>query len=116
MAEALNSKLQNDIVEELKAELQDQPTFSDSIISIKVKSAIREVRNRRNYQATSYTDEEIENDLYNNYFSVIKNLALYDFAQSGAPFEMSHSENSISRTWSSREDILRCVHAFVQVL
>ena len=116
MAEALNSKLQNDIVEELKAEFQDQPTFSDGIISIKVKSAIREVRNRRNYQATSYTDEEIENDLYNNYFSVIKNLATYDFAQIGAHFESSHSENSISRTWVSRDEILRCVHSFVQVL
>lgn len=116
MDEALNSKLQKEIVEELTIELENQPTFSASIINTKVKSAIREVMNRRNYQATSYTDEEIENDLYNNYFSVIKNLALYDFAQSGAPFETSHSENSISRTWSSREDILSCVYAFVQVL
>ena len=60
--------------------------------------------------------EQIEKDLYDNYFSVIKNLALYDFAQIGAPFESSHSENSISRNWVNRDEIFKGVHSFVQVL
>lgn len=116
MDEAMSVGLQEEIVAELTLEYQNQPTFSADIITIKVRNAIREVKNRRNYQATSYSDEEIEKDLYDNYYSVIKNLALYDFAQMGAPFETSHNENSISRTWVNRDEILRCVHSFVQVL
>lgn len=116
MDEEIKVGLQEEIVAELTIELQNEPTFNADIINIKIKDAIREVKNRRNYQATSYTDEEIEKDLYNNYYSVVKNLALYDFAQIGGYFESSHSENSISRNWVSRDDILRCVHAFVQVL
>lgn len=108
--------LQKEIIADLTTEYSNQPTFNPDIIEIKVKDAIREVKNRRNYQATSYTDEEIEKDLCDNYYSVIKNLAVYDFAQIGAPFESSHSENSISRTLVSRDEILRCVHSFVQVL
>lgn len=116
MDEAVKVGLQEEIVAELTIEYGDQPTFNADIIAIKVRDAIREVKNRRNYQATSYSDEEIEKDLYDNYYSVIKNLAVYDFAQMGAPFESSHNENSISRTWVSRDEILRCVHAFVKVL
>ena len=116
MDEAMNVGLQEEIIAELTIELSGQPTFNADVLAVKVKSAIREVKNRRNYQATSYTDEQIEKDLYDNYYSTIKNLALYDFAQIGAPFENSHSENSIGRSWVSRDEILRSVHAFVQVL
>lgn len=116
MGEALSIGLQDEIITELTVELSGQPTFNADVLTLKVKNAIREVKNRRNYKATSYTEEQIEKDLYDNYFSTIKNLALYDFAQIGAPFESSHSENSISRNWISRDEILRNVHAFVQVL
>lgn len=116
MDEAKDVGLQGEIIAELTVELSGQPTFDKEVLAVKVKGAIREVKNRRNYQATSYTDEHIEKDLYDNYYSTIKNLALYDFAQIGAPFENSHSENSISRSWISRDEILRNVHAFVQVL
>lgn len=115
MGEALNIGLQDNIIAELKVELSGQPTFNADVLTLKVKNAIREVKSKRNYKVTSYTDEQIEQDLYDNYFSTIKNLALYDFAQMGAPFESSHSENSISRSWVNRDDILKNVHAFVQV-
>ena len=106
--------LQDEIVAELTVELQDEPTFNVNILAIKVKNAIREVTMKRNYQATSYTDEQIEKDLY-NYFSVIKSVALYDYNQIGAEGEQSHSENSISRTWVDRDDLFKGVHAFVKV-
>ena len=106
--------LQDEIVAELTVELQDEPTFNVNILAIKVKNAIREVKMKRNYQATSYTDEQIEKDLY-NYFSVIKSVALYDYNQIGAEGEQSHSENSISRTWVDRDDLFKGVHAFVKV-
>lgn len=115
MDEAMNAGLEQEIIAELTIELQKQPTFNAEILAIKVRNAIRELKMKRNYVATSYTDEQIEKDLY-NYYSTIKDLALYDFAQIGAPFESSHSENSVSRTWISRDDILKGVHAFVKVL
>ena len=106
--------LQDEIVAELTVELQDEPTFNVNILATKVRNAIREVKMKRNYQATSYTDEQIEKDLY-NYFSVIKSVALYDYNQIGAEGEQSHSENSVSRTWVDRDDLFKGVHAFVKV-
>ncbi len=106
--------LEDEIVAELTVELQDEPTFNVNILATKVRNAIREVKMKRNYQATSYTDEQVEKDLY-NYFSVIKSVALYDYNQIGAEGEQSHSENSISRTWVDRDDLFKGVHAFVKV-
>lgn len=106
--------LEDEIVAELTVELQDEPTFNVNILATKVRNAIREVKMKRNYQATSYTDEQVEKDLY-NYFSVIKSVALYDYNQIGAEGEQSHSENSVSRTWVDRDDLFRGVHAFVKV-
>lgn len=107
--------LQEEIIEELTLELQNDPAFSADVLTIKVKNAIREVKMKRNYQATSYTEEQIESDLY-NYFSVIKSVALYDYNQIGAEGEQSHSENSVSRTWVNRDELFKGVHAFVSVL
>lgn len=115
MDENMSVGLQDEIVAELAAELDKQPTFNMDVLRIKVANAMREVRLKRNYQASSYTDEQIEADLY-NYYSVIKNLALYDFAQIGAPFESSHSENSTSRSWISRDEITKYVFPFVKIL
>ena len=115
MDEAMSIGLQDEIISELTVELQGEPTFNADILAVKVRSAIREVKMKRNYQATSYTDEQIEKDLY-NYFSVIKNVALYDYNQIGVEGEQSHSENSISRTWVDRDDLFNGVHSFVSVL
>lgn len=107
--------LEKEIIEELTIELSGEPTFNADVLAIKVKNAIREVKMKRNYQVTSYDENQIENDLY-NYYAVIKNIALYDFAQIGAPFENSHSENSISRSWVSRDDLFKGVHSFVEII
>ena len=115
MDEAMSVGLQDEIISELSVELQGETTFNADILAVKVRSAIREVKMKRNYQATSYTDEQIEKDLY-NYFSVIKNVALYDYNQIGVEGEQSHSENSVSRTWVDRDDLFKGVHAFVSVL
>ena len=69
----------------------------------------------RNYGATSYTDEQIQEDLY-NFYSVIKRVALYDYNQIGAEGEKSHNENSVSRTWEDRSKLFNGVHAFVKIL
>lgn len=110
-----NAELLEEITEELKIELQNEPAFDVYVLENKVKNAIREVRMRRNYTATSYSETEIENDLY-NYYSVIVNVARYDYNQIGVEGQASHSENNVSRSYADREKLFNGVHAFVKVL
>lgn len=107
-------ELENEIVEDLKAELENEPEFNEKVLKAKVKSAIREVVMKRSYKDTSYTNDEITLDLY-NYYSVIRSVALYDYNQRGAEYETQHSENGVNRTWESRDALFKGVHAFVKV-
>lgn len=107
-------ELENEIVEDLSVELSTDPNFSIPILQKKVKNAVREVAMKRNYSATSFKAEQIVDDLY-NYYSTIRNLALYDYNQVGVEFQTSSTENYM-RTYMSRDDIFKGVHAFVGVL
>ena len=115
MDEAMNVGIEQEIIAELSIELQGEPTFNANILAVKVRNAIREVKMKRNYAATSYTESQIVKDLY-NYYSTIINVARYDYNQLGAEGEQSHSENSVSRSWVSRDDLFKGVHSFVKVL
>lgn len=108
--------LQNAIVTDLGTVLTADEDYNENLAQIKVKMAILDVKERRNYQATLYTEEQIYTDLSTNYYSTIFNLALYDYNQSGVEGEKSHSENSVNRNWVSRDEIMKDVHAFVGVL
>jgi len=107
--------LKDSIIADLTIELQGEPDFNADILAIKVDTAIREVRMKRNYTATSYKEAQIEADL-ENYYSVIKSVALYDYNHIGAEGERSHNENSVSRTWVDRDELFNGIHAFVKVL
>ena len=109
------ASIKDEIIEDLTTELKDEADFNADILAVKVKGAIYEVRMKRNYSATSYTESEIESDLF-NFYSTILNLARYDYNQLGAEGEQSHTENGITRNYTSRDDILKGVHAFVKVL
>lgn len=108
--------LENEIVTELTEELKDDPLFNPVVLASKVRNAIREVSLRRNYSASTYTDDQIETDLYNNYYSVIVNVARYDYNQIGAEGQTSHSENGVNRTWKDRDSLFGSVNAFVKIL
>ena len=108
-------KIQHEIIAELTIELQDEPGFNVAKLAIKVKDAIRKVRLERGYQNTSYTEENIAKDLYDNYYSVIKDLALYYWNKIGAEFEVSHSENDTSRTYVRENEILGRITPFVKI-
>lgn len=108
--------LQNEIVKEITTEYKNQPTFNADIVEIKVKNAIREIRASIYPYSEDYQEDLIEKDLYDNHFSRIKGLAVFDFAQIGAPFEKSHNENSINRTWVDRSSFFKDICPFVRVL
>lgn len=102
------------IVEELTQELHNEPDFSETILRNKVNSAIRELKMKRNYSATSMSSDDIDADL-ENYYSVILNVARYDYSQRGIEGEITHSENGIMRSYESRDNLFKGVHAFVRV-
>lgn len=79
-------------------------------LSSKIKNAIREVRQKRNYPE-HFTETQIVADL-NKHYSNIRELALYDFNQFGVEGQISHNENGTNRSWKSRSDCLIGVFAY----
>lgn len=116
MDEAMSVGLKDEIIAELTVELQNQPTFNAEILAIKVRDAYRKVRSRKCYENTSYTEEQIEKDLYYRHYQDIKDVAYYNFAIQGANFQISHSENNVSRTWRTEDEVLGNVNAFAGIL
>lgn len=116
MDEAMSVGLEQEIIAELTIELQNQPTFNAEILAIKVRDAYRKVRRRKLYENTSFSEEQIEKDLYDKHFQDIKDVAKYNFATMGADFQTSHSENSVSRVWRTEDEILGNITAYVKVL
>lgn len=108
------SVIESEIVNDLTTELESEEGFNANILANKVKLAVREVMSKRNYGATSWNDENILADLY-NYYSVIENVARYDYNQIGVEGESSHSENGIARVYIDRDTLFKGVHAFVGI-
>lgn len=106
--------LQSELVADLKTELKNDPNFDEDILKVKVKNAIRDVRQRRNYGAATYKEDKIAEDL-ESYYSVIRSVALYDYNQIGAEGQVSHDENSVNRVWVDRNKLFNGVVAFVKV-
>ena len=105
-------ELLSEILADLKAEIgiSADDTNKTAILSSKIKSAIREVRLKRNYPS-HFTDAQIVNDL-NTHYSVIREVSLYDYNQVGAEGETSHNGNGTSRTWKSRNECFNGVVSY----
>lgn len=108
--------LQTAIVSDLTLELKGEESFNATVLAQKVKLAILDVMARRDYGNSHYTDTKILEELSTRYYSVITDLARYDYNQVGAEGESSHIENSVSRTYRDRDRLLASVHAFVKIL
>jgi hypothetical protein len=96
--------MENELIEDLTAELQiTDKLFNASLLEIKVRNAIKEVKRARNYPS-HYTEQMIDDDM-ERFYSQIRNIALYDYEQIGAENETSHSENNISRSFIDRDKL-----------
>lgn len=104
MDKSMTLTVADEVIAELTILYSDQPTFKAEKIKVIVNNVVDEVIKARNYKNVGYSDEQIMEDLY-KYKSNIKKLAEYDFSQFGAPYEISHSENSVSRTWIERNKL-----------
>lgn len=106
--------LQNEIFTDLSIELGITDNADMSVLKVKIKNAIREVKNARNYPSY-YDDEKIKSDM-ENYYSNIKDIALYDYNQIGAEGQVSHSENGTSRAWKDRKECFNGIIPFVHTV
>ena len=112
MDEAMSVSVADMVISDLTTMYGNEPTFDSGKIAVIVNKVIEEVIQARKYRDRGYSDERIEIDLV-NYRSQIYNISEYDFAKIGGYFETSHSENSISRTWRTEDEILGNIVAFV---
>lgn len=99
-----------EILEDLKTELGLTKESDMAVLTSKANNAYREVKRTRNYQ-TCHTKEFIDKDM-ENFYSNIRELALYDFNQVGGEGQTSHSENGTSRTWKDRKECFNGITAF----
>ena len=116
MATDYIEKLKQEILSDLTTELSGEAMFDVAKLTVKINDAIRKVRSVRKYEHTTYSEEKIGKDMYDNYYSVVKDIALYYWNKTGAEFEMSYSGNDVSRTYFSENEILGNVPAFVKIL
>ena len=91
------------IVADLALELSDTVGYSETILTSKVTNAYREVKTARHYPS-NYTIAMIADDM-EQFYNVIRNVALYDYNQIGKDFEQSHSENGVTRSYTSRDSL-----------
>lgn len=103
MDEAMGLTLQDEIIADLTLELGAEPTFNENALRQKVINAIREVKKARKYPSY-YTEEQIARDLY-DFYSNVRNIALYDYNKIGGEFEQSHNENSVNRSFVDRNSL-----------
>lgn len=103
MDETMALTLQDELIADLTEELGAEPTFNAKALKQKVSGAIREVKTARKYPGY-YTEELIARDMY-NFYSNIRNIALYDYNKMGGEFEQTHNENSVSRSFVDRNSL-----------
>ena len=106
-------ELINAIIDDLTVELQrTDPMFDADVLEVKVKYAARDVKQTRRYPA-NYTDAMIASDM-NQFYSQIRNVALYDYNQVGIEFQSNHTEADTQRTYVDRNKLFGGVIPFTR--
>lgn len=96
--------LEDELMADLTAELSvSDATYNESLMLPKVRNAIREVKRARKYPSY-YTDEQVDEDMY-DFYSNIRNIALYDYNLVGGEGQSSSSENGVSRSYIDRNSL-----------
>lgn len=107
MDNSMTVGLQDELIADLTTELSGEPTFDASILRAKVINAIKEVKKARKYPSY-YPSYLVDRDL-DEYYSNIRNIALYDYNMVGTEGQQSHSENGISRSYVDRNSLFNGV-------
>ena len=106
--------MESEILADVMVYLGDEVKESEKpVLLILVNRAIRKVCTKR--YPFGYSDEE-KDKAVEKYRDTIFEAAVYYWAKQGADGESSHSENSMSRTYNSDDDIFFDVVPMVKVM
>lgn len=110
----LCSALVDELVDDLTLEIKPfDVNFNGDLLESKVKGAVREIIRARRYPV-GYSDEKIERDV-DQFYSNIKNIALYDYNQVGAEGQHSSTENDTVRIFVDRSSLFSGVLPFANL-
>lgn len=108
----------DELIDELLSDLSDDIGLTEDkdlkTLSSKIKNAIRDVKEQRNYQ-DYHTDDFIISDL-NKLYANIRALALYDWNKRGVEGQSSHSSNGTSRGYEDRSKCFNGIIPFADVI
>ena len=103
----------NTIINELTIELKNEVDFDAALLALKVNNAYREVKAARHYPKT-YSETSIKEDM-NDYYSNVKNIALYDYTKIGAEGQTSYSADGEKIDYIAREKLFAGVIPIARV-
>lgn len=96
--------MEEELINDLTAELEiTDKNFNPTLLSVKVKTAIRDVKKARRYPE-SYSSDMVETDL-SNFYSQCRAIALNDYNKVGMDFETQRSENGTSIHFTDRDKL-----------
>ena len=98
---ALQSALEADIA----TEFINDDAYDATLMASKITNAINDVQSARRYAQAGYTDAQVATDI-DQFYPIIRTLALADYSKSGIETEIGHSESGTSATYMERRKLL----------
>ena len=97
--------MEEEIFNELRAELQETEgdKLNETLLRSKVKGAYRAVKAARKYPS-SYTEAMIDRDM-ENYYSQVREIALFDYNQIGSEGQTQYSQDGVSIHYVERDKL-----------
>lgn len=114
-AEAITSALEPELRKYDKQYDDANVIGGHDVLLSKAKDAIDELKIKRNYAATNYSDEQILADM-ESYIGILKKVTLFYYGKIGAYSELYHYENTVHRSWPHEDELWYGVHPFVKIL
>ena len=98
------------VIEDLTEELNmtEGTKFNATLLQSKVNAVYREVKLARNYPS-NYNDAAIDDDM-EKYYSVIRELSLYDYSKIGAEGLSQYSADGTSLHYKDRDKLFYGVY------
>lgn len=101
--------VKEDVFIALKTELEitEGEKFNETLLKAKVEGAFQDVKMARRYPSY-YSEADLIDDM-EQYYSIIRAVALYDYNQIGAEGQSSYSADGTSIHYVNREKLFRGV-------
>lgn len=104
MADYSSIEMVQEVIDDLTGELEpSDDQFNATLLTLKVISAYRDVRAARRYPSY-YTESERETDM-EQFYSVVRSIALYDYNVIGMEWQKINKENQVSREFVDRSSL-----------